>query len=984
MTIAVSSPLLDAAQTVGQMGKAVSKVNDARMKALGVAAGGLAVKNAADSVKNLKDAANVNVSITVGGSKHVSRETNDSTTSNGSAVRAGGNVSVAATGDGDQSSLLVRGSEIAAGKDVKLTSDGTLDILAAKDTSEHHRTSSGVSGGIGLGISVGTGETSMGVTANASASRGKADGKDVTQRNSHIVAGGAAEIASGGDTNIRGGTVVGERVVADIGGDLNIESLQDTSVYASKDQSISGSATVGLGSAGGASGSINVSHQQINSDFASVTEQSGIKAGDGGFDITVKGNTDLTGAIIASTDKAADEDRNRLKTGSLTTRDVENHAEYDAIGISLGGGFSTGGGENAKVGTDQKGDAQTGANATPGSELPKTGPVSIKPPVVVAAGDSASSTTRSGISAGVIEITNEASQRERTGQTAEETVADVNRDVSSDRDGSGALTNNFDKEQIETSFEIMQTLQREVGTFVGNRAKEADELKKARDKETDPARRAELDAQLVDAQKWGPGGDYRRIVTAIVAAAAGNVTAGMGDMVTRGAVNYLQSLGAEKVKAIADELNSETARAALQGIVGCAGAAASGENCGAGAMGASASVVLNNLLDKAGEKSGKDMSAEAKEARANLVTSIVAGIAGATGTNVTTASTSAKIETENNALNVNEFKALLDEAKSCGATNSCDAVTKKYRRLSLENQEKVAAVCSTNPTVCKSAFGDYVYTQHDFRKALDEASGLDLPVDIKNDLGAHLANYSDAVVALGSAEFANQLRQNYGISEQAAATITLLVQASLGSGGKSSLSRQPTNSGAGKSGRTGSAGIDNDSRRISDNSATPNIAPRLAVGTRIDAKVKLVEQEKLRSSTAETFKDGRYTTVETTEAVTLYRKFGGRGNQAKLDGGFAATKENASRQDTAIYPKWSSARFEAVIEVPQGQKLNIGKVGKQPTGSDNPKYRGGEDQVLLPRGYPVNWVKSVRDGKTGKTYTLDEFRDAFPDQFSGR
>ncbi|WP_353193401.1 hemagglutinin repeat-containing protein [Pandoraea pnomenusa] len=697
LTIAVISPLLNAAETVAQMGKAVGKVNDSRMKALGVAAGGLAVKNAADTVKNLKDAASVSVSVTVGGSKQVSRETNDSTTSDGSSVRAGGNVTIAATGDGDQSSLLIRGSEIAAGKDVKLTSDGTLDILAAKDTSEHHRTSSSVSGGVGVAFTLGNGPP-VGVTANAAMSRGKADGKDVTQRNSHIVAGGVAEIASGGDTNIRGGTVVGERVVANIGGDLNIESLQDTSVYKSKDQSISGSVTVGFG---GASGSINVSHQQINSDFASVTEQSGIKAGDGGFDVTVKGNTDLTGAVIASTDKAADENRNRLITGSLTTRDIENHAEYDAFGISLGGGISTGGGDNAKVGTDQKGDAQTGANATPGSDLPKTGPVSIRPPVAVAASDSATSTTRSGISAGVIQITNEASQREKTGKSAEETIAAVNRDVSSDRDGSSALTNKFDKEQIETSFEIMQTLQREVGTFVNNRAKEADELKKARDNETDPAKRAELDAQLADAQKWGPGGNYRRIATAITAAVGGNVTAGMGDMVIRGGVNYLQSLGAEKVKAIADELDSDTARAALHGIVGCAGAAASGGNCGAGAMGASASVVLNNLLQKAGAKSANEMSAEEKEARTNLVASVVAGIAAATGTEVTTATTGAKIEIENNYLKEKEARNLDKELMSCKESGgNCREVVEKYIDISNKNSKELAEACTGGGVAC--------------------------------------------------------------------------------------------------------------------------------------------------------------------------------------------------------------------------------------------------------------------------------------------
>jgi filamentous hemagglutinin len=645
LTVAISNPLLNAAQTVGQMGQAVGKVDDARMKALGIAAGGLAVKNAVDTVKNLKDAANVNISVTVGGSKQVSRETNDSTTSNGSTVRAGGNVTVAAIGDGDQSSLLIRGSEIAAEQDVKLISDGSFDVLAAQDTSEHHRTSSGVSGGIGLGISMGANGMSMGVTGEASVSRGKADGKDVTHRSSHIVAGRTAEISSGGDTNIRGGTIAGERVVANVGGDLNIESLQDTSVYASTDQSINGSATVGVG---GASGSINVSHQQINSDFASVTEQSGIKAGDGGFDVTVKGNTDLTGAIIASTDKAAEEDRNRLKTGSLTTRDIENHAEYDAFGISLGGGFSTGGGENSKVGTDQKGDAQTGAKATPGSELPKTGPVSIAPPVVVAAGDSASSTTRSGISAGVIEITNEASQRERTGQSAEETVAGVNRDVSSDKDGSGALANKFDKEQIETSFEIMRTLQREVGTFVGNRAKEFEALKEARKNETDPTKLAELDRQLEDAAKWAPGGRYRQIVTVIAAAAGGNVTAGTGEFLQRAAVGYLQTLAVEKVKEIADELKSETARTALHGIVGCAGAAAVGSNCGAGAMGGAASVVLGNLLNTVANTSNEKLSPHEKEARMSLIESVVAGITAGSGSDATAASIASRLEMENN------------------------------------------------------------------------------------------------------------------------------------------------------------------------------------------------------------------------------------------------------------------------------------------------------------------------------------------------
>ena len=43
-----------------------------------------------------------------------------------------------------------------------------------------------------------------------------------------------------------------------------------------------------------------------------MIDQSGIKAGDEGFDVKVKGNTDLTGAVIASTDAAIDCETNTL------------------------------------------------------------------------------------------------------------------------------------------------------------------------------------------------------------------------------------------------------------------------------------------------------------------------------------------------------------------------------------------------------------------------------------------------------------------------------------------------------------------------------------------------------------------------------------------------------------------------------------------------------------------------------------------------
>jgi hypothetical protein len=163
---------------------------------------------------------------------------------------------------------------------------------------------------------------------------------------------------------------------------------------------------------------------------------------------------------------------------------------------------------------------------------------------------------------------------------------------------------------------------------------------------------------------------------------------------------------------------------------------------------------------------------------------------------------------------------------------------------------------------------------------------------------------------------------------------------------------------------------------------TLNQQPKLPsnINTAINDKVRLVDKDTLRPSDVETFRGAEYVTVETTKKATVYRKFGGSDDQAKLHGGFASTTQNANRQQTAVYPKWSNSRFEAEIEIPSGQKLNLGTVGEQPPSSSIPKYRGGADQILLPRNWSSDWVKSVRDGKTGKIYSLQEFQAKFPDQ----
>ncbi len=366
LTLAVTSPIISAMQTVQQMAQAASQTDDGRMKALAGATAGLAAKGGYDAIQAgqgttingkanqiatgsdaqgnptsrdataAEQAGGINLSISIGASSSENKTTQTGSHAAGSTVAAGGNVTIVASGAGKDSDVTVQGSDISAGNNVVLSAEDELKLLAAKNTDEQHSTNKSSSGSIGISI----GTSGFGVTASASSGRGNADGKDVSWTNTHINAGNQVAMHSGGDTTLKGAVVEGKQVMAEVGGDLLIESLQDTSEYDSKQKNMSGSITIGAG--GG--GSFSYSKSCTSSDYASVTEQSGIKAGDGGFQVKVEGNTDLKGAVIASTDKAVEDSRNSLVTASLTTSDIQNKAEYEgkSAGVSLGAGSQGG------------------------------------------------------------------------------------------------------------------------------------------------------------------------------------------------------------------------------------------------------------------------------------------------------------------------------------------------------------------------------------------------------------------------------------------------------------------------------------------------------------------------------------------------------------------------------------------------------------------------------------------------------------------
>ena len=151
----------------------------------------------------------------------------------------------------------------------------------------------------------------------------------------------AATITSGGDTSLRGATVAANTIRANVGGSLSIESLRDSSTYSSTQSSTGGSVSVGGG--GGFGASLNSSRANINSNFQSVGEQSGLQAGNGGFQVNVANNTTLTGGVIASTNQAVSSGNNRFTTGgSLNVTDVQNTASFSGTAVGISAGFSGG------------------------------------------------------------------------------------------------------------------------------------------------------------------------------------------------------------------------------------------------------------------------------------------------------------------------------------------------------------------------------------------------------------------------------------------------------------------------------------------------------------------------------------------------------------------------------------------------------------------------------------------------------------------
>ena len=299
-----------------------------------------------------------------------------------------------------------------------------------------------------------------------------------------------------------------------------------------------GSVTVGYG----AGGSANFSQSKVNVDYAAVGEQAGIRAGDGGFQVSVKGNTDLKGGAITSSQAAIDAGKNSFSTGTLTSSDIDNRSQFSASAVTVSAGTSGG---------------MAGAFKDSGDER---------------------STTRSTISAGSTTIT--------SGDAASQaTLEKLDRGATNDATA-GKLSQGWDGQKLAQQVKVNAQIVAEFG------AQASKEVAGQLDKK---AQQLRAEGKIDEAKKYEEGGEYRVAAHAVIGAITGDLSGALG--AAAGAkladqLNELQSTLKDRLESAGlgpDEKGNNDwatglAKLATGALATATGAAVGGVNGGAAAL----------------------------------------------------------------------------------------------------------------------------------------------------------------------------------------------------------------------------------------------------------------------------------------------------------------------------------------------------------------------------------------------------------------
>lgn len=262
---------------------------------------------------------------TAGLQLNVSGTETSTSTSSSTAVASslsGFNVTIqsGAGAEGTNSQVNVSGSNVMATNTVDITTD-ELTVTSAQNTYQQTTQSNQTSASGSLSDIANPG----GVSGNLNGSNSNSE-NSATQHANSVIVGNSVTVNTTGDATFAGANVVSNNLTLDVGGNLAVESQQNTYT------STSNSENAGVGtnfSAGGLNANGGVSESAQNTTETVLTSLAGAS-----IDIDVAGNTRLAGSTIAATDADGNDTGDlSLTTGSLSVTHLSNNQTASSSNI---------------------------------------------------------------------------------------------------------------------------------------------------------------------------------------------------------------------------------------------------------------------------------------------------------------------------------------------------------------------------------------------------------------------------------------------------------------------------------------------------------------------------------------------------------------------------------------------------------------------------------------------------------------------------
>ena len=463
LTVSLGGAVITAKDNIIRPIKNAGQAHDGLLGKLYAADAGFNLHDAVKTYKNIGDVKKgITLDVSLGTQSAKSDSRYQGTEAKESRIVSKGNVRIKS-----DENIAVKGSQI-TGENVTLQAGKDIHLTAA----ENRKTTEGNSRSKGAGITASFGIGGLqNVGISAGKSKGNMEEEIITHTGSAVTAKDTLTMESGKDIDIKGSKAGGKKVEIKTGNNLSIESLQDSHAYHSRDKESGiylqrdriARPDTGKKKMDDPYFSIGKKTDTTDSTYESVTKQAGIYAGKEGYDIQVKNNTRLKGAVI---DSKAPAEKNKLTTGTLTWENIDNKAEYKTGGHGISYNGKIGRGDkndpldsrtNNRYGKDPVTGQRNGMNKITqtiyGSKIPLNERGLLNTPIPSVKGK-AGTTTRSAVSKGTITITDKENQKQD--------IEKLNRNP---EDSLNKLKEIFDKTKVEERKRLLEEL-----GIVGNQA----------------------------------------------------------------------------------------------------------------------------------------------------------------------------------------------------------------------------------------------------------------------------------------------------------------------------------------------------------------------------------------------------------------------------------------------------------------------------------------------------------------------------------